>query len=201
MVVLAVVLIALAAVVTVGVVLAGPTSTTLGFFDSTINTNTASVFFAGLAIGVVFLLALGLMRIGLRRGRQRRDEVRALRERHTKSVRELEQEKERLAREKAELTERLGHEPETSAGRRTAPAAGRSAGRTDPVRADSDKVGATRADTPKGAATPADTEPAATKAAEPKTADPKAAEPKTADPKTADTVPAQSTRTRPTAQK
>jgi Mg2+/citrate symporter len=110
MVVLALLLIVIAAVVTVGVLVAGPTSTTFEVFNQSYDTNTVVIFLAGVVTGAVFLLALALVAAGMRRSRQRRLEMRALRERHTDSVRELEQEKERLAREKRELAERLERE-------------------------------------------------------------------------------------------
>jgi hypothetical protein len=115
MVVLGLILIVIAAAATVGVVVAGPEDATLQVFDTSVDTNTVAIFLAGLVTGALFLLAFGLLKAGMRRNRVRRQEMRTLRDRQTESVRELEQEKERLAKEKEELAERLEQQEDDEA--------------------------------------------------------------------------------------
>jgi uncharacterized membrane protein YgaE (UPF0421/DUF939 family) len=117
MVVLALILIVVAVVATVGVIVAGPETATLQVFDTSFDTNTVAIFLGGVVTGALFFLALGLFKAGMRRSRQRRQEMRALRERQTESVRELEEEKKRLASEKEELAERLEQKQDTETAR------------------------------------------------------------------------------------
>jgi uncharacterized protein HemY len=81
MIVIALILLALAIALIVAAVLGQSANVTVDFFDVSIATDTSTVFLAGVLTGMIALLAFVLLRVALRRSRQRRAEVRELRRR------------------------------------------------------------------------------------------------------------------------
>jgi uncharacterized protein HemY len=81
MIVIALLLLAAAIALIVAAILGQSADVTVDFFDVSIATDTATVFLAGVLTGVIALFALVLLRVSLRRSRQRREEVRELRRR------------------------------------------------------------------------------------------------------------------------
>ncbi|GLZ14064.1 hypothetical protein Acsp04_42990 [Actinomadura sp. NBRC 104425] len=102
---LGVLLIAVAAVVGVGVVLDNPGDTTLTVFGSAVPgvNNQWQVFFAGALFAVVLVIGMVLTCMGTARTIRTRREVRALREEREESLTTLEMEKRRLERELARI--------------------------------------------------------------------------------------------------
>jgi len=103
MIVIAVLLMAAAAALTVGVLLASTEPTQLDVYVASVDSTVSGVFLTGLATGAAFLLGLVLFRAALKRGRRRRHERRALMAEHQRTVASLEEEKQ----EKERLRERL----------------------------------------------------------------------------------------------
>jgi uncharacterized membrane protein YcjF (UPF0283 family) len=81
MILIALLLLAAAVALIVAALIGQSTDVTVDFFDVSIATDTATVFLAGVATGVIALFALVLLRTSVRRSRQRREEVRELRRR------------------------------------------------------------------------------------------------------------------------
>jgi uncharacterized membrane protein YciS (DUF1049 family) len=81
MTVIAVLLLAVVVVLIVVAVTGSNDSVTVDAFNVSIDTTVAEVFLAGVLTGLLALAALVLLRAGMRRGRQRRQEVRELRRR------------------------------------------------------------------------------------------------------------------------
>lgn len=81
MILIALLLLAAAVALIVAALIGQSTDVTVDFFDVSIATDTATVFLAGVATGVIALLALVLLRVSVRRSRQRRGEMRELRRR------------------------------------------------------------------------------------------------------------------------
>jgi uncharacterized membrane protein len=81
MILIALLLLAAAIALVVAALLGQSADVTVDFFDVSIATNTAEVFLAGVLTGVIALFSLVLLRMSLRRSRQRREEVRELRRR------------------------------------------------------------------------------------------------------------------------
>jgi hypothetical protein len=81
MILIALLLLAVAIALIVAALIGQSADVTVEFFDVSIATNTAEVFLAGVVTGVIGLFALVLLRVSLRRSRQRREEVRELRRR------------------------------------------------------------------------------------------------------------------------
>lgn len=79
MVVFALILLALVAVFCVAIVVSPPEFYDLSLFGALIPVNTTGVFVAGAAAMLVALVALGLLRMGLRRSRAKRKELKTLR--------------------------------------------------------------------------------------------------------------------------
>jgi hypothetical protein len=110
MVVLAVVLLLLASLVTVGVIAGASSDAVFRVFDVSVQANSALVYLAGLVMGMAILVGITMLSAGMKRGYRRRLELRDLRARHTDSVQNLEKEKQSLAQEKEELAKRLERE-------------------------------------------------------------------------------------------
>ena len=107
MVIIALLLIAAAAVATVGVALDDQQTFDLDFFGLEIaNANPLAVFLAGAASMLLLLLGIGLLSSSARRSRNRRQ---AIAQERSQAAR-LREERERLAAEKAELEARLERE-------------------------------------------------------------------------------------------
>ena len=81
MILIALLLLAAAIALIVAAIIGQSADVTVEFFDVSIATDTATVFLAGVATGVVALFAFVLLRTAMRRSRQRREEVRELRRR------------------------------------------------------------------------------------------------------------------------
>jgi hypothetical protein len=81
MILIALLLLAAAIALIVAALLGQSTDVTVDFFDVSIATDTATVFLAGVLTGVIALFAIVLLRVSMRRSRQRREEVRELRRR------------------------------------------------------------------------------------------------------------------------
>lgn len=81
MILIALLLLAAAIALIVAALLGQSADVTVEFYDVTIETDSATVFLAGVVTGVVALFAFVLLRMAMRRSRQRREEVRELRRR------------------------------------------------------------------------------------------------------------------------
>ena len=81
MILIALLLLAAAIALIVAALIGQSADVTVEFFDVTIETDSATVFLAGVVTGVVALFAFVLLRMAMRRSRQRREEVRELRRR------------------------------------------------------------------------------------------------------------------------
>jgi hypothetical protein len=81
MILIALLLLAAAIALIVAALIGQSADVTVEFFDMSIATDSAKVFLAGVLTGVIALFALVLLRVALRRSRQRREEVRELRRR------------------------------------------------------------------------------------------------------------------------
>ena len=81
MILIALLLLAAAIALIVAAVIGQSADVTVEFFDVTIETDSGAVFLAGVVTGVVALFAFVLLRMAMRRSRQRREEVRELRRR------------------------------------------------------------------------------------------------------------------------
>lgn len=116
MIVIALVLMAAAAALSVGVLgfSTDPARVDLGF--TTAESTVGGVYLAGLLAGMVFLFGLALMQASMkRRARRRRAEREKLKERE-RTVQELEEEKQRVEAERERLREQLSSQyppPET----------------------------------------------------------------------------------------
>ncbi len=106
--ILAVLLIAVAVVVTVGILLEATQAAPLDVWGISLPTTASGVFLLGAATMLVFLLGLGLLIRSTKKARARRAEVKALQRERVHAVSQLE-------REKAELEEQLRIEREQKA--------------------------------------------------------------------------------------
>jgi uncharacterized integral membrane protein len=81
MILIALLLLAAAIALIVAALIGQSADVTVEFYDVTIETDSGMVFLAGVVTGVVALFAFVLLRMAMRRSRQRREEVRELRRR------------------------------------------------------------------------------------------------------------------------
>ncbi|MGH8825885.1 MAG: hypothetical protein ACRDVN_15620 [Jiangellaceae bacterium] len=81
MTVIAILLLALVIVLIVAAVTGSSDTVTVDAFNVSVDTNVAEVFLAGVLTGLLAVAALVLLRVGMRRARLRRQEVRELRRR------------------------------------------------------------------------------------------------------------------------
>ncbi|MGH8775900.1 MAG: hypothetical protein ACRDWI_12255 [Jiangellaceae bacterium] len=79
MTVIALILLAVVIFLVVAAVTEQDNTVTVDAFDISVDTTVAEIFIAGVVSGLLALGALALLRVGLRRSRQRRQEVRDLR--------------------------------------------------------------------------------------------------------------------------
>jgi hypothetical protein len=107
MIVIALLLMAAAAALTVGIVVASTEPTQVDAYVATADTTVAGVFLAGLISGMVFLVGLVMFRAAVKRSARRRQERRALRREHERRVHDLELEKQRAEEERERLREQL----------------------------------------------------------------------------------------------
>jgi len=122
--VLALLLVAAAVVISIGVVGASTESVSLEIFMISVPATVATVFLAGAITGFAFLLGLWLLKAGAKQSRKRRHGRRALEQEHRRKMTELEKEKE-------QLQTRLGDGP--PGGQPTTP--------TDPPKTDPTRTG------------------------------------------------------------
>jgi hypothetical protein len=88
--VLALLLIAVALVLTTGVVSASTASASLEIFMVSVPATVATVFLTGVITGFAFLLGLWLLKIAAKQSRKRRTERRTLEQEHRRQMTELE---------------------------------------------------------------------------------------------------------------
>ena len=126
MLVLGLLLIAGAAVVTVGAFFDAGETATVEILGQTLSTTAAGVFVIGAMTMLVFLLGVWCLMAGASRGRRKRLERKQARAQHRDSVRSLEEERESLRLENERLAEQLSSREGATAG--TAGAAGAAGG-------------------------------------------------------------------------
>lgn len=128
MVVIALLLIIVGAGVAVSVLLENTDSTTLTLFGADISATYAAIFLVGAGCMLAILLGTWLLQLGFARSRRRRREVKSLKRSRSTEADGLEQERTRLAQDKADLEERLAGE------RSQAPTAAATPGSTSATR-------------------------------------------------------------------
>ena len=102
--VVALLLIAAAVVLTIGVVGASTESADLEAFMISVPATVATVFLTGVIAGCAFLVGLWLLKVSAKQTRKRRAERRTREEEHRRRLAELEKEKEQLQNRVAQST-------------------------------------------------------------------------------------------------
>lgn len=88
MVVLALLLLALAVLLTIGIVVGDSQPMVVDVFGVDVRTSTGGLFTTGIVIGVVVIVAIGLLRLGLKRGWRRHQKIKDLERRAEPAERE-----------------------------------------------------------------------------------------------------------------
>jgi Na+-transporting methylmalonyl-CoA/oxaloacetate decarboxylase gamma subunit len=142
MLVLGLLLILLAAAITVGAVYDGSEAATVELLGWSFETTIAGVFFTGVGTTLLLLLGLWLLTASMGRARRRRSDRKLQKNRQRESVAQLEQERNELRAENERLSQRSGTSERDSAGPEDATAPERESARDD--------ESATRAEAPLG---------------------------------------------------
>ncbi len=108
MIVLGLLILVAAVAVTVGAIARGGADVSLDFGSFTVNTDAAGMFLTGAATLLVAVIGLWLLRGGLARSRQRRQEMRELRDRAARNESAARREREAAADERAQADAETG---------------------------------------------------------------------------------------------